>query len=60
VTSASHMPRAMATFRKAGFVVLPWPIFDLTQPGVPIEGVICHELMGLIAYWVLGLGTESL
>jgi uncharacterized SAM-binding protein YcdF (DUF218 family) len=54
------MPRAMATFRKAGFDVLPWPIFDLTQPGVPIEGVICHELMGLIAYWVLGLGTESL
>jgi uncharacterized SAM-binding protein YcdF (DUF218 family) len=41
VTSASHMPRAMATFRKAGFDVLPWPIFDLSQPGVPIEGVIC-------------------
>jgi uncharacterized SAM-binding protein YcdF (DUF218 family) len=60
VTSASHMPRAMATFRKAGFVVLPWPIFDLTQPGVPIEGIICHELMGLIDYWFLGLGTESL
>jgi uncharacterized SAM-binding protein YcdF (DUF218 family) len=54
VTSASHMPRAMATFRKAGSDVLPWPIFDLTGPGVPIEGVLCHELIALMAYWAMG------
>ena len=43
----------MATFRKVGFNVPRW-IFALTRPGVPIEGVICHEMMGRIADWSLG------
>lgn len=54
VTSASHMPRAVGTFRKAGVHVVAWPIFDLTQPGNSIEGVVRHETLGLLAYWVLG------
>ena len=44
----------MATFRKVGFNVPRWPIFALTRPGVPIEGVICHEMLGPIADWALG------
>jgi hypothetical protein len=43
---------AMAAFRKVGFNVPRW-IFALTRPGVPIEGVICHEMMGRIADWSL-------
>jgi uncharacterized SAM-binding protein YcdF (DUF218 family) len=31
VTSASHMPRAMGTFRAAGFDVQPWPV-DYRSP----------------------------
>lgn len=32
VTSASHMPRAMGTFRSAGWTVLPYPV-DYRAPG---------------------------
>ena len=39
ITSAYHMPRAMASFRQAGFDVEPWPVdyrtrgrADLTRP----------------------------
>jgi uncharacterized SAM-binding protein YcdF (DUF218 family) len=54
VTSASHMPRAMGTFRKVGINIAAWPIFDLTPPGSPVEEVARHEWLGLLAYWVLG------
>jgi uncharacterized SAM-binding protein YcdF (DUF218 family) len=59
VTSASHMPRAVSTFRRAGFNVMAWPIFDLTKPNAQFEGAVHHECLGLVAYWVLGR-SESL
>ncbi len=33
ITSASHMPRAVSVFRKAGWEVIPYPV----DPGTPLE-----------------------
>jgi uncharacterized SAM-binding protein YcdF (DUF218 family) len=54
VTGASHMPRAIGSFRKAGFVVEPWPVYDLTVSGRPTMDVARHEWLGLFAYWAVG------
>ena len=65
VTSAWHMPRAMATFRKAGWNVTPYPVDYRTGPGFPwtqyslAEGTIrwrmvLHEYVGIVGYWVAG------
>lgn len=67
VTSAFHMPRSMALFRKADFAVLPWPV-DYRTSG--LEGVgfaqdnpadslrnlttAIREWIGLVAYWLSG------
>jgi uncharacterized SAM-binding protein YcdF (DUF218 family) len=51
VTSASHMPRAVGTFRKAGFNVLPSPVFHPTDDTLRIA---IHEWVGLVSYWLLG------
>jgi uncharacterized SAM-binding protein YcdF (DUF218 family) len=53
VTSASHMPRAIGTFRKSGLDVYPWPIFEKHE-GFPVKLVVRHEYIGLLAYWLLG------
>jgi uncharacterized SAM-binding protein YcdF (DUF218 family) len=53
VTGASHMPRAVGSFRRAGFEVEPWPVYDPTRPG-PLIDVAFHEWLGLFAYWALG------
>jgi uncharacterized SAM-binding protein YcdF (DUF218 family) len=72
VTSASHMPRAMGVFRKAGFDVEPWPV-DYRTAGMedllmlsdaPSEGLrrleaVSREWIGLLAYWLTGR-TSSL
>lgn len=66
VTSASHMPRAMAVFRRAGWHVLAWPVGYKTLhngPWLPETGYAerlelldwaAHEWVGLIAYRLLG------
>jgi uncharacterized SAM-binding protein YcdF (DUF218 family) len=51
VTSASHMPRAVGSFRRGGFKVEPWPVYDLTVSGSPTMSVALHEWLGLFAYW---------
>jgi uncharacterized SAM-binding protein YcdF (DUF218 family) len=67
VTSAFHMPRSMALFRKADFDVLPWPVDYRTsgQEGVgllrdnPADALqnttmAIREWIGLVAYWLSG------
>lgn len=67
VTSAFHMPRSMALFRRAGFEVLPWPV-DYRTSGAEGVGIFrdnptdslqnatlgIREWIGLIAYWLSG------
>jgi uncharacterized SAM-binding protein YcdF (DUF218 family) len=54
VTGASHMPRAIGSFRKAGFEVDPWPVYDLTVSGSATMDAARHEWLGLFAYWAFG------
>ncbi len=67
VTSASHMPRAVGTFRALGFDVIPYPVdyrtFGLarlgTFPASVAEGFAlvdgaAHEWIGLLGYWLTG------
>ena len=48
------MPRALASFRKAGFHVEPWPIHDDAASELSMAASAMHEWIGLIAYRVLG------
>lgn len=65
LTSASHMPRAMATFRKAGWNVTPYPVDFRTGTQTPwteyslADGanrwhLVLHELAGLLTYRLAG------
>ncbi|SOD94275.1 YdcF family protein [Caenispirillum bisanense] len=64
VTSAWHMPRAVAVFRAAGWRVVPYPVDYATLPrGGWLPGLLnglagvsygVHEWLGLIAYRVMG------
>jgi uncharacterized SAM-binding protein YcdF (DUF218 family) len=67
ITSAYHIPRSMGAFRKAGFMVEPWPVdyrtrgpADLTRPfdkvseGLRRVDVATREWVGLVAYWLTG------
>lgn len=67
VTGALHMPRAVATFRHAGWTVLPWPVAPVSPgPGAPfwapldLTGTLeqssraLREGLGLIAYRAAG------
>lgn len=65
LTSASHMPRAVATFRKAGWNVTPYPVDFRTGSKTPWTQyslansarkwhLALHELAGLLAYRLAG------
>lgn len=65
VTSAWHMPRALATFRKAGWNVTPYPVDFRTSitpdwmqyslaGGAARWHLALHELAGLLAYRLMG------
>jgi uncharacterized SAM-binding protein YcdF (DUF218 family) len=71
VTSAAHMPRAMAAFRAAGFPVEAYPV-DYQTTGLPedflpssmpsrglqLTDTAVHEWIGLLAYRVSGRTSE--
>ncbi|MBF0093019.1 MAG: YdcF family protein [Alphaproteobacteria bacterium] len=70
ITSAFHMPRAVAVFRAAGWPVIPYPVDYLTEGRLrwrprlnPVEGLaslwVTHEWAGLLAYRLMGR-TSSL
>jgi uncharacterized SAM-binding protein YcdF (DUF218 family) len=65
ITSAAHMPRAMAVFRKAGWNVNAWPVDYATgrsinylefsvASGANRWQQLLHELLGLVAYRATG------
>ena len=71
VTSAFHMPRAVAAFRAAGFPVEAYPVdwrtrgpIDATKPftsltgGLSMTDYAVHEWVGLLVYRLTGRTTE--
>jgi len=73
VTSAYHMPRAMAAFRLAGFPVEACPVdwrtrgpidaarpFGLLSDGLHRTDTAVHEWLGLLAYRLTGKTVELL
>jgi uncharacterized SAM-binding protein YcdF (DUF218 family) len=54
VTSASHMPRAVGSFRGTGFAVEPWPVRDLPHSNRGRFDILRHEWLGLLAYRLMG------
>ena len=72
VTSAFHMPRAIGSFRKAGFTVEPCPVdwrvggagsllafSPIAVKGFEQTEIAVREWIGLVAYWAAGK-TDSL
>jgi len=72
VTSAQHMPRAIGTFRQAGFAVEAYPVAwhtrkrigfypsDVLSGGLVRLDNATREWLGLIAYWLTGRTGELL
>jgi uncharacterized SAM-binding protein YcdF (DUF218 family) len=72
VTSAQHMPRAVGTFRKAGFPVEAYPVDWRSVPrfrfaindefgqGMARTDDAVHEWAGLFVYWITGRSSELL
>jgi uncharacterized SAM-binding protein YcdF (DUF218 family) len=70
VTSAQHMPRAMAVFRKLGWPVFPYPVdYRTTGPDALTDrldvaenlvgiGVALKEWVGLLGYYLLDRTDE--
>lgn len=72
VTSASHMPRAVACFRAVGFAVIPYPVDFRTQgtesilapsksvsDGLAAADFAAHEWMGLDGYRMRGRTSDA-
>jgi uncharacterized SAM-binding protein YcdF (DUF218 family) len=72
VTSAYHMPRSMALFRKAGFTVEPWPVdyrtggpqdavrfFYSLSDGLRQSDLGIREWIGLYGYYFTGRIDEA-
>ena len=72
VTSAFHMPRAVGTFRKHGFDVVPWPVdyrthgwrdayewFGSVTGGLERVDTAFREWAGLVGYRLFGR-TDSI
>ena len=73
VTSASHMPRAVASFRSVGIPVVPYPVdyrtqgvVELRRPvrsladGLHAVDLAAHEWLGLMLYRLAGRTQEFL
>jgi uncharacterized SAM-binding protein YcdF (DUF218 family) len=72
ITSAYHMPRAVASFRAAGFPVLPYPVDFRTRPadlrrpvnsiadGLELTDLAAHEWVGLLTYRFTGKTRQFL
>lgn len=69
VTSAFHMPRAVGTFRQAGFDVIPaptdWRIADREDAltfdaasNLSMTNLATKEYLGLLGYWLAGRSSE--
>ena len=65
LTSAWHMPRAMATFEHAGWNVTAYPVDYRAEDGITwsryslLDGIarwhlLVHESVGLLGYWITG------
>jgi uncharacterized SAM-binding protein YcdF (DUF218 family) len=73
VTSGYHMPRAIGTFRRAGFDVEAYPVdwrtagrddvlrpFPQLSAGLARSDQAIREWVGLVAYWLTGKSSEFL
>ncbi|WP_340118099.1 YdcF family protein [Pelagibius sp. 7325] len=69
ITSAWHLPRAIAAFRAADLAVLPYPVDFRTAPAqlvwprdigssLGLAGIAMHEWLGMLVYWLSGDGSE--
>jgi uncharacterized SAM-binding protein YcdF (DUF218 family) len=71
VTSAFHMPRAVGTFRRVGWEVIPYPVDFYAGPpesfpspmdfssGLSSLALAGHEWLGLITYWLTGKNSAA-
>jgi len=68
ITSAVHMPRAVASFRAGGLPVLAYPVDYLTSSGaltwprgisssLDLAGTALREWLGLLVYYLTGRGA---
>lgn len=54
VTSALHMPRAVASFSAVDLPVVPWPVKDSVAAIRHKSAAVWHEVFGLLGYWATG------
>jgi uncharacterized SAM-binding protein YcdF (DUF218 family) len=71
VTSGYNMPRAIASFRAAGFPVVPYPVDFRTRPadlrrpvsslvnGLYMADIAAHEWLGLVVYRLTGKTQDA-